>query len=213
MSSPEHNDSTATQPARLGRESLNLPNLITISRLALAIVLFAMIDHGGYWIASAALFVVAAATDWLDGYLARKYGQVTTLGRILDPFVDKIIVGGTFLFLLGKNGTGEVAIHSGVTAWMAIAVIGREMFVSSLRGFLEQQGKDFSASLAGKAKMMLQCIAVTASLLSLSPDLNWPWLVPARDVLLWSAVGVTIWSGLVYVIRAVRLLRGAHEEQ
>ena len=203
--SEQRNSSVA--PARLGRESLNLPNLITVSRFILALILFALIDIGGYWLTSTALFVFAAATDWLDGYLARKYGQVTTLGRILDPFVDKIIVGGAFLFLLGKNGTGVNAVHSGVTAWMAITVIGREMFIRSLRGFLEQQGKDFSASLSGKAKMMLQCMAVTASLLSLSPELNWSWLVPTRDVLLWAAVAVTVWSGLVYVIRAVRLLR------
>ena len=209
MTTPDQSDSASPKPITLGRESLNLPNFITASRLVLALLLFAMIDHGGYWIASAAMFVVAASTDWLDGYLARKYGQVTTLGRILNPFVDKIIVGGAFLFLLEKNGTGtaENAIQSGVTAWMAMAVIGREMFISSLRGFLEQQGKDFSASFSGKAKMTLQCVAVTASLLSLSPDVDWPWLIPARDVLLWSAVGVTIWSGLVYVVRAVKLLR------
>ena len=193
MTSAENPNPDSSQPARLGRESLNLPNLITGSRLILALVLFAMIDIGGYWIASAAMFVIAASTDWLDGYLARKYGQVTTLGRILDPFVDKIIVGGTFLFLLEKNGTGtdKNVIASGVTAWMAIAVIGRKMFISSLRGFLEQQGKDFSASLSGKAKMLLQCVTVTASLLSLSPDLDWPWLIPTRDVLLWSAVVVS----------------------
>lgn len=209
MPDSKPSSASAAAPARLGRESLNLPNLITVGRLILALILFALIDVGGYWITSAALFVFAASTDWLDGYLARKYKQVTTLGRILDPFVDKIIVGGTFLFLLEKNGTGQpgAEFDSGVNAWMAMAVIGREMFISSLRGFLEQQGKDFSASLSGKAKMLLQCVAVTASLLSLSPDLNWPWLTPTRDVLLWSAVGVTIWSGLVYVIRAVRLLR------
>ncbi|APZ91976.1 CDP-diacylglycerol--glycerol-3-phosphate 3-phosphatidyltransferase [Fuerstiella marisgermanici] len=209
MTESEQPNAASRPPATLGRESLNLPNLITVSRLVLSIVLFALIDIGGYWVASAALFVFAAATDWLDGYLARKYGQVTTLGRILDPFVDKIIVGGTFLFLLAKNGAMHDGhtIESGVNAWMVIAVIGREMFVSSLRGFLEQQGKDFSASFTGKAKMMLQCVAVTASLLSLNPDLHWPWLAPARDVLLWSAVIVTIWSGLVYVDRAVRLLR------
>jgi CDP-diacylglycerol--glycerol-3-phosphate 3-phosphatidyltransferase len=206
---PPHQDA----PARLGRESLNLPNLITMSRLALAIVLFALIDVGGYWVTSTALFVFAASTDWLDGYLARKYGQVTTLGRIMDPFVDKIIVGGTFLFLLEHNGTvsgdgSGAAVNSGVNAWMVIAVIGREMFVSSLRGFLEQQGKDFSASFSGKAKMLLQCVAVTASLLSLCPQFHWAWLIPTRDVLLWLAVGVTVWSGMVYVVRAVRLLRG-----
>ena len=206
----DNSASSSSQPATLGRESLNVPNAITLSRLILAIILFALIDCGGYWLSAAALFVTAAATDWIDGYLARKYGQITTLGRIMDPFVDKIIVGGTFLFLLEKNGTvtDSGTLQSGVNAWMVIIVIGREMFISSLRGFLEQQGKDFSASWSGKAKMLLQCVAVTASLLSLSPDLHWDWLPMTRDILLWSAVAVTVWSGWVYVVRAVRLLRG-----
>ncbi|MEZ6063950.1 MAG: CDP-diacylglycerol--glycerol-3-phosphate 3-phosphatidyltransferase [Planctomycetaceae bacterium] len=195
----------SSKPAGLGRESLNLPNLITVSRLLLAIILFAMIDAGGWWLSSAVLFVFAASTDALDGYLARRYGQVTILGRILDPFVDKIIVGGTFLFLVEANESPE--IDTGVNAWMVLIVIGREMFVSSLRGILEKQGKDFSASISGKAKMALQCVAVTASLLSASPDIDWPWLIPARDVLLWAAVVITIWSGVVYVQRAIELLR------
>lgn len=209
------------KPAVLGRESLNLPNAITVSRLILALILFVVIQSGSNWIVAATLFVVAASTDWLDGYLARKYGQVTTLGRILDPFVDKFIVGGAFLFLLEKNGTlaangsdnaSASVLHSGVTAWMVIIVIGREMFVSSLRGFLEQQGKDFSASLSGKAKMMLQCVAVTACLLSMSPRLHWNWLPVTRDVLLWLAVIVTVYSGFIYVVRAGQLLRGPDEE-
>ncbi|MCA9049484.1 MAG: CDP-diacylglycerol--glycerol-3-phosphate 3-phosphatidyltransferase [Planctomycetaceae bacterium] len=209
IQTPSSDTGKPTAAAVIGRESLNLPNLITISRFVLALVLFGVIDVGGYWIFAAGLFAFAASTDWLDGYLARKYGQITVLGRILDPFVDKIIVGGTFLFLLEKNDHSDsgTTVHSGVTAWMVITVIGREMFVSSLRGVLEQQGKDFSASLSGKAKMLLQCVAVTAALLSLSPDLQWPWLIPARDVLLWSAVAVTVWSGLVYVIRGARLLK------
>jgi CDP-diacylglycerol--glycerol-3-phosphate 3-phosphatidyltransferase len=92
---------------------------------------------------------------------------------------------------------------------MVIIVIGREMFVSSLRGFLEQHGHDFSANLIGKVKMVLQCVAVTAALLSLARSIDWPWLNGVRDVLLWLAVGVTVWSGLVYVVRGVRLLNEA----
>lgn len=223
---PVNSSAAADQPAVLGRESLNLPNAITMSRLVLALILFVVIQNGSNWIVAATLFVIAASTDWLDGYLARKYGQVTTLGRILDPFVDKFIVGGAFLFLLEKNGTlptgmltantdsmsrgaaNSITLQSGVNAWMVIIVIGREMFVSSLRGFLEQQGKDFSASFSGKAKMTLQCMAITASLLSLAPDLHWSWLPLTRDILLWSAVIVTVYSGLVYVFRAIELLNG-----
>lgn len=189
--------------AVLGRESLNMPNFVTTTRLLLSFVLFSLIAAGGWWILAAGLFVVAASTDALDGYLARRYKQVTVLGRILDPFVDKVIVCGSFVFLLEKQGDSD----SGVNAWMVIIIIGREMFVSSLRGILEKEGKDFSASLSGKLKMAMQCIAVTFSLLSLSEDLNWPWLPATRDILLWMAVAVTIWSGLIYVIRGFTLLR------
>jgi len=187
----------------IGRESLNLPNMITGIRLILAFILFALIQAQGWWLTSACLFAFAASTDALDGYLARRFGQVTVLGRILDPFVDKVIVCGSFIFLLEKQGDPQ----SGVTAWMVIAIIGREMLVSSLRGILEKEGKDFSASASGKLKMAMQCAAVTASLVSLSPEMTWQWLPQVRDVLLWLAVAVTIWSGMVYVVRAARLLR------
>jgi CDP-diacylglycerol--glycerol-3-phosphate 3-phosphatidyltransferase len=194
---------TSKRKAVIGRESLNMPNLVTATRLLLSLVLFSMISAGGWWISAAALFVFAASTDALDGYLARRYQQITVLGRILDPFVDKVIVCGSFVFLLEKQG----AVDSGVNAWMVIIIIGREMFVSSLRGILEKEGKDFSASMAGKMKMTLQCVAVTVSLLSLSESLNWPWLPAIRDLSLWIAVGVTIWSGMIYVVRGFSQLR------
>lgn len=193
----------AKRKAVLGRDSLNMPNLVTATRLLLSLVLFSMISAGGWWISAAVLFVFAASTDALDGYLARRYKQITVLGRILDPFVDKVIVCGSFVFLLEKQG----AVDSGVNAWMVIIIIGREMFVSSLRGILEKEGKDFSASMAGKLKMTLQCVAVTISLLSLSESLNWAWWRVFRDLMLWIAVGVTIWSGLIYIIRGFSLLR------
>ncbi|QDU80814.1 CDP-diacylglycerol--glycerol-3-phosphate 3-phosphatidyltransferase [Polystyrenella longa] len=179
----------------------NIPNAITLSRLLLACVLFLLIDIQGFWITSAVLFVFAASTDFLDGYIARKYGMVTILGRIMDPFVDKIIVGGAFLFLLGEPD------RSGVNAWMVLIVIGREMFISSLRGFLEKQGQDFSAAWSGKVKMTLQCVAVTCSLLSLSPDyfFNDSWFLLCRDILLWMAIAITLYSGIEYIIRASHL--------
>ena len=199
-------EETASPPENpLGAQSLNLPNAITLSRLVLAIVLFALIDYQGYWKTGAAVFVIAAATDFLDGYIARRYGLVTVLGRILDPFVDKFIICGSFIFLLGKQP------DSGINAWMVIVVIGREMFVTGLRGFLEQQGKDFSAAWSGKIKMVLQCVAVTASLLSLSDEVTSSayaeQFLLLRDVLLWAAVISTIWSGMIYVVRAAKLLR------
>lgn len=207
----------AEEPKRrkvLLRDALNAPNLITLSRLLMALVLFELIYLNGFWIAAAVLFVLAASTDFVDGYVARKYGMVTVIGRIMDPFVDKIIIGGAFIFLLNKEveAPNEARVWSGVNAWMVLIVIGREMFVSSLRGFLEKQGKDFSANYIGKAKMLLQCVAVTASLLSLAPQFrhSQPFIL-ARDVLLWTAVIVTAYSGIAYVVRGLALLRETDE--
>jgi len=183
-------------------QALNLPNCITVSRLVLSFVLFAMISYGGMWLAATAVFIVAAATDAVDGYIARRYGTVTTLGRILDPFVDKIIICGAFIFLLPN-------VDSGVGPWMTLIVIGREMFITGLRAILEQQGKDFSATMSGKIKMVTQCLAVGACLLSLSPTVvsAMSWFVMLRDVLLWLAVLFTFGSGVLYVRRAAQLLR------
>ncbi|MFN0054029.1 MAG: CDP-diacylglycerol--glycerol-3-phosphate 3-phosphatidyltransferase [Planctomycetales bacterium] len=189
--------------ARLG-SPLNVPNVITFSRLLLAILLFWLIDRGNHWVAASVVFIVAAATDALDGYIARRYGLVTVVGRILDPFVDKVIIGGAFVFL-------AVQSHSGVTPWMAIIVLGREMFITSLRSFLESEGRDFSATASGKIKMILQCAAVAASLLSLEyrEALSaTSALAAGRDALLWGAVGATLYSGLIYIVRAVQLFRG-----
>jgi len=200
-------------PAPIDRRSLNLPNAITLSRLVLSVALFAMIGYPDMWLTAAGLFVVAAATDFLDGYFARKYGQVTTLGRIMDPFVDKIIVCGAFIFLLEKKVIVDVegvrqTIGSGVNAWMVLVVIGREMFVTSLRGVMEQHGIDFSADKTGKAKMALQCVAVAASLMSMS------WLFAPyrsfemfRDVVLLAMTLFTAYSGVAYFARAMRAIR------
>ena len=137
-------------------------------------------------------------------------GHDDLVGRLFIHIVgtndfDKFITGGTFTFLL------PVAV-SGVTPWMVVIVLGREMLVTSLRGFLEKEGADFSASASGKLKMFLQCVAATASLLSMDPTFaNWS---PAgisfnllRDILLWLMVAVTTWSGVDYVVRAVQILK------
>jgi CDP-diacylglycerol--glycerol-3-phosphate 3-phosphatidyltransferase len=183
--------------------ALNLPNVITLSRLLLAMFLFWLIDMGGHWLAACVLFVVAASTDFIDGYIARRYGLVTKIGRIFDPFVDKVIIGGAFMFL-------AVTANSGVNAWMVMAVIGREMFITSLRSVLESEGKDFSATMSGKLKMGVQCAAVAGSLLFLEygPASDAERILEiVRDVLLWGAVAITLYSGYDYVIRAMRLFR------
>ncbi|MFZ1934510.1 MAG: CDP-alcohol phosphatidyltransferase family protein, partial [Thermoguttaceae bacterium] len=95
--------STDAKSAKHVRSAMfNFPNQLTSLRLLLSVVMFCFVTQD-YYLTSFVLFVIAAGTDWLDGYYARKYGQVTTLGRILDPFADKVIVCGTFIFLVANK--------------------------------------------------------------------------------------------------------------
>jgi CDP-diacylglycerol---glycerol-3-phosphate 3-phosphatidyltransferase len=183
---------------------LNVPNQLTIARLLLSIVLFVLIGIQ-YYLTSLIVFIVAASTDWLDGYWARKYGQVTNLGRILDPFVDKIIICGTFIFLVAVP-------QSGVAAWMAVVVVGRELLVTALRSYLEGEGADFSATMSGKLKMVLQCLAAGLALFALYRGSGESEasreLLLAVTISVWAAVLITIYSGVAYIHRAFVLLRG-----
>src|SRR5437879_12562797 len=113
----------------------NLPNQLTAARFVLGIVLFALIEVE-QWIACIIVFALAAITDWLDGYLARKQGLVSTLGRNLDPLVDKVVVCGAYIFLLPNP-------DSGLSAWMVTLVVGRELIITGLRSFMENQGASF----------------------------------------------------------------------
>jgi CDP-diacylglycerol--glycerol-3-phosphate 3-phosphatidyltransferase len=180
----------------------NVPNIITMVRLVLSIAVFVLIPLHQY-LAALIVFVIAASTDWMDGYWARKYGQVTKLGRVLDPFVDKIIICGTFIFLAAEP-------KSGITAWMATVVMGREMLVTALRSVIEGSGGDFSAKWAGKVKMVVQCVAVVASLVALRffaqhPEHRLPdWLYYTLHGSVWGAIAITVYSGLEYVVIAAR---------
>jgi len=196
------------RPGRLLASAFNLPNQLTFLRLALAVVMFALVSRDYYLIAFV-LFIVAASTDWLDGYFARKYGQVTTLGRILDPFVDKVIVCGTFIYLVAVPQMTAVA--GGLRAWMVVVIVGRELLVTALRSFLEDRGADFSANQLGKLKMVLQCIAAGTGLFFLAQGASpsgpplWLWWVLVTST--WAAVLLTAYSGVIYVWVAVKLLR------
>jgi CDP-diacylglycerol--glycerol-3-phosphate 3-phosphatidyltransferase len=186
---------------------VNVPNVLTTMRLILAVVAFVLVPLGLY-LPALIVFVVAAVTDWIDGYWARRFDQVTQLGRIFDPFADKIIVCGLFVLLAAEEG-------SEIAPWMAVVVVGREMLVTALRGFIEQSGGDFSAKMAGKLKMVFQCAAIIASLVMLmygadgAPD----WLHWALPALVWLAVLSTIYSGLEYVFVATKYLLDEPEKK
>ncbi|HJN12847.1 MAG: CDP-diacylglycerol--glycerol-3-phosphate 3-phosphatidyltransferase [Pirellulaceae bacterium] len=192
--------SNTTQDAPAAK-IFNVPNQLTAARFVLAIVVFVLIIWQQYF-AAMIVFIVAASTDWIDGYWARRFNQVTKIGRVFDPFVDKIIICGTFILLGAERG-------SGIEAWMAVVVFGREMLVTALRSFIEQHGGDFSAKMAGKLKMVFQCAAVVVSLwvLKTGPEGTAAWLHWTLFGLAWLAVLSTIQSGLGYVLASAKFFK------
>ncbi len=189
----------------------NLPNQLTTSRLALALVLFALIGWES-WPWSLVVFVVAAITDWLDGYFARKHGLVSTLGRNLDPLVDKVLICGAYIFLL-PHGISE----GWLLPWMVTVIVARELVITSLRSFMENRGAVFGADWLGKLKMGLQCAALISIFVFLwlnTPDRSagtvW-FFATVRDGLVWAMLAATALSGLQYLWRAASLLKGDAE--
>jgi len=195
-----------------------LPNLITSIRFLLALVFCLLMQayhHGqsrpSLLDVATAMFVLTAVTDILDGYLARRWNQETTFGRILDPLVDKVLVIAAFLYLASEhfavpNGAGGVTNASGVSAWMVVLVLIRELLVTGLRGFSESQGLSFKATIPGKIKMFTQCVAAGTAMVVTAHLSGRGWAVMVRSITLWAMVVVTAISLLVYIGRARDLL-------
>lgn len=169
---------------------VNLPNALTILRIflvpLLVVVLFTRTQFGVF--VGAAIFGVAVATDYLDGYLARRRNQVTRFGILLDPIADKLLMAAAFLSLV------EMDL---VPAWMVMIILGREIAVTGLRNVVIGRGILIPASGLGKAKMVSQVVAVFALLFSRPL----PWLVPFAKLCLWVAVALTLASGVDYFWR------------
>jgi CDP-diacylglycerol--glycerol-3-phosphate 3-phosphatidyltransferase len=178
----------------------NVPNQLTAARFVLSLVLFLLISLQ-LWIACLAVFAVAAFTDWLDGYIARRQGITSTLGRNLDPLVDKVLICGAFIFLGYEP-------HAKLAAWMVTVVVARELIITGLRGFMENMGASFGADLLGKIKMGLQCAALVAIFVALQWDeevlLAW-----ARDILIYAMLAITALSGIQYLWRSFALLKNS----
>ena len=170
---------------------LNLPNLLASLRILLAPLLFWVIlnpqiftDNGyhiswNYYFASL-LFVLASATDFFDGYIARQWNQMTMLGAILDPLADKMLTLAAFL---GLMMIGEAS------AWAIYIIVVRELFITGLRTVAVSEGLEVKASWAGKIKTVAQMIAIGFLLM------HWP----LGTELLWFAVALTVYSGLEYL--------------
>jgi CDP-diacylglycerol--glycerol-3-phosphate 3-phosphatidyltransferase len=181
----------------------NLPNQLTAARFVLGIVLFVLIEQA-HWLSCIVIFALAAITDWLDGYLARKQGLVSTLGRNLDPLVDKVVICGAYIFLLP-------VVDAGLVPWMVTLVVGRELIITGLRSFMENIGASFGADWLGKIKMVLQCATLFAVFLFLacrtegtSPAAAFVWL---RDGFIYAMLAATALSGIQYLWRAFQLLK------
>jgi len=165
---------------------INVANAITLARALTAPVLVALVlAADGPSVLAAALFVVAAASDALDGHIARARGEVTRLGTMVDPFVDKLLIGA---------GLTALAATSRVGVWVVLVVLSREVVVTWLRGTGSRDGIVVGARAAGKAKMMLQSITVTVLLAAPDPGVAWV------DGLVWAMVAATLLSGLDYAL-------------
>jgi CDP-diacylglycerol--glycerol-3-phosphate 3-phosphatidyltransferase len=190
---------TLTPPPRRPSPVFNLPNNLTTARLGLAVVLFVLIALQA-WLWCLVVFALAAVTDWLDGYLARLHGLTSALGRVYDPLVDKVLMCGTFIFLL-PYGSQE----GWLTPWMVTVVVARELLITGMRNYLESLGVQFGADWLGKLKMGLQCAAVIAIfvVLMLPPEgALTPFCAHVRTGLVYAMLATTILSGLQYVGRA-----------
>jgi CDP-diacylglycerol--glycerol-3-phosphate 3-phosphatidyltransferase len=184
---------------------LNVPNILSFARIPMAVGVFAcVVDE--LWLVGLIVFLIATATDWIDGWWARKYGPLTLVGRNLDPLADKVLVCGAFIYLIPVE-------KAGILPWMVTVVVCRELLVTGIRGMVEAAGKKFGADWFGKLKMALQCAVLIGVFL-----IAWLRTVdgtsgvlrvlePVQLVLLWLMLAATVGSGVQYVVKASRLLK------
>jgi phosphatidylglycerophosphate synthase len=201
----------------------NLPNGLTVLRLVLAGGFFAALNAFRYpnshvlWAnISIIVFILAAITDALDGHLARKWEVTSTFGRLMDPFCDKVLVLGAFIYLAGPRFVVPEWVEAGdfytmataVYPWMVAVILARELLVTGIRGLVESMGVSFGAKWSGKSKMILQsvCIPIIIFLaVNCRPSEN-AWAMWSCHVLVYATLIVTVWSGLPYVMGLRRIL-------
>ncbi len=177
------------------------PNIVTLLRIATAPILIWILMYSGpaaSWLA-AGVFLIATVSDFFDGYLARNYDSVTTLGKFLDPMADKLVVATVLIMLAGMARTPHVP------AWMVVVLVTREIMVTGLRAVAAAEGLIVAAEELGKYKMALQSIAIQGLLVHYTY-----WHVDffaAGMFVLWIAMAVSVWSCVDYYVREVVALR------
>jgi CDP-diacylglycerol--glycerol-3-phosphate 3-phosphatidyltransferase len=182
-------------------EQLNLPNSITMSRIVMIPLLLWILSPHFPWHAGAEqellasiLFVLASITDGVDGYLARKRGQITTMGMLLDPLADKIMVTAAYIALVAYE-------PQVVKVWIAVVIIGREFLISGLRSIAASEGFTIQASDLGKLKTVLQIVSVVSAILAH----HWyQWEVGVVVIpIKWVAIAAIYFAVLVSTISAI----------
>jgi cardiolipin synthase len=179
----------------------SLPNVLTYARIAAVPALVACLlfieGEAGRW-AAFWLFVAAAVTDWLDGYLARRLAQQSTLGRMLDPIADKLIVGAALIMLVHDRTI------DGLSIWAAIVILCREILVSGLREFLAELNVKVHVTALAKWKTAVQMVALAVLIAGPAGDRIVPGLSAGGILLLWLAAVLTLWTGYDYLKAGIR---------
>jgi len=194
-----HKTSSARRIRRrtLREDALNLPNLLTMGRIAAIPLVLVLLDRGGprdcYW--AALLFAGAAITDFLDGYLARKRGLVSVLGKFLDPLADKLIVTAVLVFMVALGR---------VPAWIVVVLIARDLAINGLRSVASAQGLVIAASDGGKIKTAFQLVAIMMLLIHFRYPVIGTSIQPIDYhrvglVVLYLSMGVSVLSGAQYL--------------
>jgi CDP-diacylglycerol--glycerol-3-phosphate 3-phosphatidyltransferase len=186
-------DTAPQSKERDERLKINLPNALTLLRIFLVPFLLVVLltKFEGRETVGLLIFLTATATDFFDGWLARRRGEITTLGTLLDPIADKLLISGAFVSLV------ELGL---APAWMVVVILGRDFAVSGLRAIASGQGIVISASSLGKAKMLTQVITASFLILAIRYEI---FVLPGK-VMLWVAVAVAVVSGAHYFVQFLR---------
>jgi cardiolipin synthase len=201
------NSTTTTTPGRLRVHPLTLPNILTYGRIvAVPVVVGCMfyenILHGGLWLrwAALAVFVAAGISDFLDGYFARIWAQQSSLGRMLDPIADKLLVASCLLMLAAEN-----TIH-GWALFAAVVILCREILVSGLREYLAELRVSVPVTALAKWKTTLQLVAIGFLIAGEAGDAIVPIFTKAGIILLWLSALLTLYTGWDYLQAGLRHL-------
>jgi CDP-diacylglycerol--glycerol-3-phosphate 3-phosphatidyltransferase len=175
--------------------TINIPNTLTLMRICLipVLVLVFYLPFKNHLLVAAGIFAVAAITDWLDGYLARRLGQMTAFGAFLDPVADKLMVVIALVLLVERHDTLMFTLA-------ACVIIGREIVISALREWMAELGEATSVAVSyiGKVKTAFQMVAITG-LLAINPEPSESWLLVLCYVVLYTAAVLTLWSMFIYL--------------